>query len=443
MLVLLVFLLSGLLVANYVMNDKEILAPSVIFSASFLLSCLWALMYQNKWDLNLHMNTFFVILGGVLEFSLIAYGVSTYFNNKRTIQYYDDLKSATNPVTVSDLKIVLVILIEIVAIFYTIHEVKIIAPADSLSASIYSYRSRAIDPIASLSLPSSPKSLGWLRSITEAAGYFFAYLLARNVVLYKKVSLKYLVIILLSICSDLLLGSRTGSFTLMICFLVYMYSFYKQKNHWKSDGNIKAILIYGAVFLVIMLIFQSLATLLGRSVNQMSKIDYLALYVGAEIKNLDIFLQSGSFPIHTGYFGGQTFIALNKVYAHIVGNPNLKLTLDIPYQHINGYSLGNVYTTFYSYIYDFGYIGVPVLTGLMAFLSQYFFERVKLIGNTLKVSIFLLIYSKIVANLALSFFSNKFYEELFTTSFLKLIIFWALFNLLFFKKNNDKLVSNL
>ena len=73
MLLLLLFLLLILLLINYWINDRELLAPSFVFTAAFCLSCMWALAYQVQWDLSLHENTFLVIFGGVLEFSLVTF----------------------------------------------------------------------------------------------------------------------------------------------------------------------------------------------------------------------------------------------------------------------------------------------------------------------------------------------------------------------------------
>lgn len=48
---------------SYLFNKGEIIAPAFVFCASFIFSLAWALAYANRWDLNLHFNTFGVILG--------------------------------------------------------------------------------------------------------------------------------------------------------------------------------------------------------------------------------------------------------------------------------------------------------------------------------------------------------------------------------------------
>lgn len=58
MLFLLVCLLLIVLVINYFISNRILLTPSVVFTASFLVSCLFALLYQRQWSLTLHLNTF-------------------------------------------------------------------------------------------------------------------------------------------------------------------------------------------------------------------------------------------------------------------------------------------------------------------------------------------------------------------------------------------------
>lgn len=54
------------------LNNKCFGAPAVVFSFAFLLSSIWACAYANKWELNLHYNTFMVIFFSVLMFSFIC-----------------------------------------------------------------------------------------------------------------------------------------------------------------------------------------------------------------------------------------------------------------------------------------------------------------------------------------------------------------------------------
>ena len=90
---------------------------------------------------------------------------------------------------------------------------------------------------------------------------------------------------------------------------------------------------------------------------------YLAFYCGAEIKNLDIFLNSTK--TKPAIWGEQTFVNLVKAIGRFFISGFDQYYLINPYQSVNGYYLGNVYTTFKAYIHDFGYIGMIILIIIM------------------------------------------------------------------------------
>ena len=101
----------------------------------------------------------------------------------------------------------------------------------------------------------------------------------------------------------------------------------------------------------------------------------------------------------------------------------------MPFQSVNGYPLGNVYTTFFSWIYDFGYGGILPFTIIMALVTQLFYRRVRFhVGSPYGV-MYVLIYSYMAYALFFSFFGNKFYGEIATSNFIKYLLFWAVWML--------------
>ena len=372
LLLFLVVLLILILIVNYQVHNHEILTPSFIYTASFCLSTIWALLYAQKWNLNLHLNTFLVLFLGALEFSVIAYLCSILYPSSWLKSPITDTESPHYEIRTW--KIVCVVVFEILVILITLKTVRSIIPGGSLSQAIYSYRSQVIDPVKSLRLKPFPEYVVLSRAFSDAIGYFFSYLTAKGLIISKKVYIKYLLPFILSIVNSMLLGSRGGTIMLLIAALVYVYSLYMKKNEWHTRGNAKVIVIAVAIFIVVAFSFQSLASLLGRNVSQFSGMDYMAIYLGAEVKNLDTYLQTIIFPIHRGIIGGQTFINLNSTFSKIFGLSNLKYSLNLPFLSVNGYSLGNVYTSYYSYINDLGYFGVSILVGLMSVISQFSFD---------------------------------------------------------------------
>ena len=68
MIYILLAILIGLLIISYLINRRDITAPAVLFSTSFVLAIGLACIFSNYLGLELHSNTFYVISTGVVVF---------------------------------------------------------------------------------------------------------------------------------------------------------------------------------------------------------------------------------------------------------------------------------------------------------------------------------------------------------------------------------------
>lgn len=434
MLFLLIILLILVLLMNYAFNGHAIISPAVLFSASFVWGCAWALINQDKWNLKLHLNTFLIILGSAIVFSLVAFLVHVSWTSQlesNSLRSENGLKN----INIAKWKIVALVLIEIITIVYSIHEIKLIVPASTLSESIYSYRSQAIDPVRSLTLRSFPEVLSLLRFFVGSLGYYFIYIFIKKKVYFSQLDYACLTIFVLCILNSFLVGSRGSAVMMIICALVYWYILSRKNSQLQGRIKLSKIFLVIGIFVVIIFSFQALAALLGRSVDQFSTGNYLSIYMGAEIKNLDEFLHNNIIPIGQSAGQSQTFINLMPTLSRLMGWHIPQYSLDLPFTSVNGYSLGNVYTCLYPYLYDFGYIGALLLVGGIAFISQISFEAIKKIKVERYVSLAVLIYAKIAVSIIFSFFSNKFYEDIFNLSFLKMVLVWVILDWFLWKKS--------
>jgi oligosaccharide repeat unit polymerase len=189
-----------------------------------------------------------------------------------------------------------------------------------------------------------------------------------------------------------------------------------------------------------LLSFQSLVDLLGRTSSIRENLfDYLAKYSGAQIKNLDIFLQEQT-SNKSVIWGKNSFYTLIQWLGPYIGITDNNYNLDLPFRAVNGYGLGNVYTTFYAYIYDFGYNGMLILVGIMAVVSQYFYEKCKHTFSNGYPRLSEMIYGLIAGALVLSFFSNKFYELIFGRIFIGTLMCWIIYNRYFCHRSSSRYI---
>lgn len=415
-------LLLGLIFLTYVsltLNNKEVTSPAFLFTVSFLFATMWAFIYSDKWELGLHFNTFLVILGGVACFVCISTLIHFVMKSFTSQTYYRSIQNEKmiKVIPIHNNVLFCIICYEILSILFIARSlIKVVGGSwAQLNTTISIYRNATLTTQPFV----LPTIANLLITLNIALGYWFGYILVRNFFATKKVDKLMVVIVTLAVISQSITGSRTYAVNTMIAIVFYILHFSMMLST-KRRANFKIIIKSFLFGMMILVLFRAFGMFLGRqSSTDVSTMDYLAKYCGAEIKNLDIFLQGArlSGPI----FGSQTFYSIITRHLSFFGL-STKYVLDLPFQTINGFNLGNVYTTFYPYIYDFGYIGVPIMIAIMSALSQVVYELS--VRESLKKApnIFTIMYGYIISSIMMSFFSNKFYENIMNVTFLRVVI---------------------
>ena len=157
-----------------------------------------------------------------------------------------------------------------------------------------------------------------------------------------------------------------------------------------------------------------LLLIMGRG-NNLDAFEYLFIYAGAPIVNLDTFIKTNKIPLLHGVgqeklLGAQTFKGIYQ-YA----SKWLHLNISIPsgggfaYSN-NGVEIGNVYTIFYKLLYDFGWIGCFILIAVMAMYYVKTYNRIVRRKSNKIVDMRVLLYAYLFNDLVMSAFSARFYE---------------------------------
>jgi oligosaccharide repeat unit polymerase len=226
----------------------------------------------------------------------------------------------------------------------------------------------------------------------------------------------------MALLSTVILSLATGGREQAICYIVataICYLIIRIRTGNQVRLTPKTVIIAMAIIAVLIVGFLALAV--ARGVQQ-SVWDYVAEYLGAEIYNLDHFLNVYT-PHKILTWGGMTFVNLLNFIGDKLHIATLNYQLDLPFLSSNGYDMGNVYTTFYAFVYDFGYMGVPVLTAIMAVVSQVVYEMASRAARPTHADFWITIYAFLAFQLLFCFFSNKFYENAFGDSALRLLVY--------------------
>lgn len=436
MIFVLLFLLIVLLIFNLYYTKFDYIAPNVVFNASFAFSVFMCTLYYKKWDVNLNYQTFFIILIGNILFSITCILLS----KKRKIKLEEDNnKNYELPeYKFKNIYGILFLILGIITIFATALYVTKTVGTDlsHLRTALYTYRDKVEFKGEDYSLPFY---LNILTGVMHAGGFWFIALLLTN--FKKKNKINWIVLINIVICllSTFLEGSRSMAINYIlftICYGIYLVNY---SNKFEKSIGSRTLIKIIVVGVVILASFRLTAVFVGRdNTSSFSTMDYIALYTGAEIKNLDTYIveeKNSSFQL-----GKYTFSTLYSTFAPYL---NLDSTTSFPFKSVNGYNLGNVYTIFYHFYKDIGFLGVFVFSIFMAAVAQWLYNMAKECKLQSKYGINLksIVYCYTFSGIFYSFFSNHFFGLIFSLSFIKYLIMWFLMNYIFIKNDKIKLIS--
>lgn len=431
MIIPLFIILCTLMIACLNIEKKQYTAPSFTFCLSFCFSCAWAVVYRDQWDLQLHWNTFCVLLGGVTVFMLFSYATKLFLRKTSPrFQLAKKEHDVVKEICIDKTFLVLIVLVETFSVLFTLYEIMNAAGTTNISKALVFYNNTTkFTTDIVVFRHAGLLHLFW--AFVDAMGFWISYIVANNIIAKKKTPWLEIIILIVSCVNNFFRGARTTAIC-KILSAICIYVILLRRNSKNKEKAVKTSFIIKLIVLAIlfMVAFKSLGGLLGRTIATTGT-DYVAMYCGSEIKNLDTFLQEPRQEIDS-ILDSQTFYVLMRFIKPKLGITDKTLPI-LQVRFVHGIMLANVYTTFYQFIYDFGYVGVVVLTGLMAIITQSIYEFS--ISNLLKRKplISLVAYGNIYPSLVFSFFSNKFYERNFSIEFVRMIIFWYLFNFIFIK----------
>lgn len=432
MLYLLIILLFFLLILAYYISNKEIVSPSVLYSFSFLFCSVFALLNYKNWDLYISLNTFKIVSLSVLEFIVFAFltkkTVSLILGNQnRSIQEYNE---SSNNLLINTHALYLLIFIQIINILL-LWRALISVTGQSLLSAMTLYNSESLSGNSDINIP---KFLTYTSTFNIGTAIYAEYFMSKFLIIFKKINLKLLLISLLGIITSFSYGARGGSINLIVTFGVfYFINYFKIRKTNKIKFKTIVYIIFA--ILVVLILLNWSANYLNRGGLPESGFEYISTYAGAELKNLDSFVRMGLFPLHDGLWGQYTFGQLISNLANIFKWDVPKLTNIYVYQMVNNHDLGNVYTTFVPWMCDFGYKGIFYLTLIMAVFTQTCYE-LAIRENKSNIG-WILFYGAISPGVLLSFFSNKFYEQVNTSLIYYLIIWYFLKHIFFIKKSYE------
>ncbi len=367
----------GCLIVSLLLNKKEIASPSVLFSGSFLLVSIFAVIGKASWNkTELSVQAFAYLATGIITFVAISCLIRGCY--ERRLEFKSSLMGIQRNKSLDNWDFdlnrlnTLLVFVAFSSAFYCFDVVRHLKS--------YGY------PVSSFSeIASGYHELGFsfgiaARSQVGTYCYIFSYCAALVFALIsflpkaQNIRFKCLVGVLLGVPPLAITGLRTYVGHLLISIIV-MKAVLDTNKGAKEISLLKLVLVIMMGIPVLATVFDALLDVVGRSTDlELNSVDYLGYYIGVGIPGFSSYLAHG-LPSMVGI--DELFSAFHKnLYQFgLAQTPGSNSSLVF----LEGAS--NVYTVFKTPYHDFGFLGIVVYSAFLAFVFTWLYESAKTPGK--------------------------------------------------------------
>lgn len=398
------------------------LNPITAFTVGFVASMCVCLANYDKWDMDrFHFNTFCLMCFGCLSFVLGCFWVQLVYGKRHVI-----IDSSYCVFKLKKIFLLAYLLFVIVIVLYSFRYLINATGADDITqAAFINYHSEFVEGDNSqYQLPFVPRIL---KSIVIYLNFYFLFIIANKLVNKEPIRdvLLLIVICVVSSMGNLTTGSRGSIFEPVLYFIILCICLKnRKKNNKKKKLNIKRLFFIVFISTLVLFLFYKSGSLTGRDTSDSDFFEYMHSYVGAQPKNLDLFVNEYHKP--NNFPGAYTFEYIFSSFIDV--KPVFEMSMK---RQVNGHSLGNVYSGFSTYYYDFGIVGSIIFCFLLGVFFQFLYVgSLKTAKLNKRYFLFrLFFYAYFLQGLILNFFGER-VCRLFSPLTLKCIIVIFVFDYL-------------
>ncbi len=430
-----VIALFVILLLAYFTMGRNFSRPTVLYVVGFLACAIVAYNYKMEWGLNkMSPDTVLVIVGGALIFYLVEL-----YDYKNHPFKQDDIDITSEDfIPIKPFKLVVFLIFQIIVFALFARSEMSYAMTDDLSDAMITVNN---DTKFEGMAVKHPVYIQQSFYICMAARTLWCVLLPYYLFKSSKYRIHKILIALnlvIGMSGTVLTGGRTNILYDIISLAICGYICYQYTVQWRGGLLPKRVMIILTVIASIFtLSFVNLGTLLGREESEDPVSIILSIYCGAEIKNLDDYIQH---PFSQGNEAGlpaqYTLCGIyDEIDVRLGGKTGTRLNQpDLRFNSYGNYPLGNVYTTYFNFILDFGVFGAILFTGFMAWLCAFLYRKsvFSFFWLTGRLNLWLLYFVyKVPGACILSFFANKFFENISVMGTLRTLAYWMVLVFLF------------
>lgn len=424
-----------MLIYAYFKLDKDFIQPSIIFCLVYIVSIFCAILNVSNWNIQMEMKTFLILLLGTAEFVGISLLVNNYFRKKAKDS---KIIRNMNDFNISKYKIVLIIAYNLIIIGMLLYCVLNIANQfgeyNSLSEALTLFKAHtSYAKDAEL-----PHLLLFAQKPSIAFAYIFMYIYLKNIILNKENNVLkniisgwyYLIPVVCYVIQEFLTSNRLSILALGCASFTIILILYNIKTEWAKPIKMKTIMIIGVIGVIVLVVFYLSASWIGR-INNKNLIDYITLYCGGSIENLNLFIKSP--PEASNILGKESFYYLIKnLHDYGIKPLNEMYPIHLEFRYYDGNMIGNVYTAYRRWLYDFGIAGMIILQGGMSLFFNVFYNKIRY-SVSRYLDFFIIIFSYMVYSVFLHPIDAYFYLQTVRMAFISTLIIFIIIYIFIFE----------
>lgn len=396
---------------------RDIFSPACIMCETYILATFCAILSIDKWNINLHNNTVFIIILGIISFVIVSLIVNIYFKNKNK----EKKEKEKELKFIKYHKKTMLVLIAIQAgclLVYLYFFIKALGDLSKFDNLNYLMRYFRFFVDAEKDIPTIVNQLlKYSKALAYICGYIFIHNKFVEIKTKEKAYDNYLLsAILIFMITSLL---TAGRFEMMILILSLVVMWYIVMLYYSNKG-LTANTFVKLVFVLILaiLLFSVSKTIVGRQGNG-SVIDDFAEYFGGSIEIFDVYLQEEIKVTNKQ----ELFSGLLKLLQQfkLIDFPLVDTGL-ATYVESNGNVVGNVYTGLRRMHHDFGVFGVMIFQMIMSLVITIYYEKIKNMRKIDNISLSIIFYSAISFSIFLHSYSEFFFSTIISFNYIAFFV---------------------
>ncbi len=419
---------------NYYISSRDIFNPCVIFCAIHAISLITCAIFGYDYGVSLHVDTWIAVMLGLFSFTFVNF-FFLLLSNKRH-RMLPQIATKLKYIKVDSRLLIVIIAVQLIIFANSLSYVIGVARTyygggKSIFEYIGLYRSFNIyhaDELATLNISRSTMAR-FGKVIASILCYPLMAIEVNNVIAGKKLDKLICASIAIDLVFSFLTGTRSEAFRIVTAIVYFAVILRRKHNGQIGRGNIKSIYKVFVLILILGYGFLAIRSFIGRSQASVAKWYYSIIpYLGGPFMNLDNALQS-TLP-SSNIWGQYTFTdIINEFFIGILDISSYSMADINTFNAFNGINTGNVYTTYYPFVIDFGFIGIiPLISILAIFYCWTYSKDMDLYTDKLPFGSRFFFAGYMFNSLIMVIFSNRFYENVLSMYTIVLVIgmtfFW-------------------